>query len=197
MTFACRGQSIQPSADHVANTLGYTDVADVAAVGPSTVPLIHRTRLGEVAEHLAHEERVALGLVMDGEGERLCAFVELVPCGGLDELGHFVPVEATQGEALHVVVAAEITDHRGERMTAVHVGVPVGDDDEDAAGTDPAGEVAQHEQRRLLGPVGVVDDEHHRRLARETADPSRDGLEEPELLRRGVGTGGGRQVSDP
>ena len=47
--------------------------------------LVDRPGLGEVTEHLAHEERVAVGLALHRMGETHGGVVEGVPGGGFHE----------------------------------------------------------------------------------------------------------------
>jgi hypothetical protein len=59
-----------------------------------------------VAQHLPHEERVALGLLVDGPGQGVTGFVER-SAGGLFDDGRYADVvEAAQRQPLHAALAA-------------------------------------------------------------------------------------------
>ena len=75
---------------------------------------------------------------------------------------------------------------------AREVGVAVGADDEDAHPRQLAGEVLEQEERRLVGPVEVVEhDDQAACVGRGGADEGRVGVEEPELGRSGSSIGPG------
>ena len=82
--------------------------------------------LGEVAQHLTHEERVALGLGVQRPGEVEAGLLEVVAGGHRHEAGDLVAVEAVQVEPLDAGLAAEVGERVGERVAAVEVGVAVG-----------------------------------------------------------------------
>ena len=62
---------------------------------------------GEVAQHLAHEERVAVGLPVHGMGEPHAGVVETVTGGGLHEGHHPAVVEPGQLDAGDAALSAQ------------------------------------------------------------------------------------------
>ena len=91
--------------DHLADALGDADVGGVEVGGPGPVPLDDGARLGQVAEDLAHEERVARRLLPHGPGQCPARFVELVGGGEGQELDDARLVQAGNGQPGDVLVA--------------------------------------------------------------------------------------------
>ena len=79
---------------------------------PSVGVLTDRAGLDQVAQHLAHEERVAVGLSVDGVGQAHGGIVESVPGCRLQECHHSAVVEAHQVDA---------GDRRSRRWRAARV----------------------------------------------------------------------------
>ena len=99
-------------------------------------------------ERLGDEERVARG-----------APVQL---GGVDamrrrELGHRLRGQRREPDPLGRRLARELADGHAQRVGAVELVVAVAGDDE--PGGQAAAEQAQHVERRLVGPVDVLDDQ--------------------------------------
>ena len=138
--------------------------------------------VGEVHGGLFDEERIALGLFVEGEGERARHLV--AAAGGQarprrEQRLHAVGVESAQQDALVQPLAPQLAQHFGERMAPVEVDVAVGADDEQAAAGQPPGEVLQQQQARLVGPVDVVEDEQQRGGLRGVDQKRGDRLEQP------------------
>lgn len=133
-----------------------------------------RAALGEVAQDLADEERIALGLAVDrlGEGPRGLLLADRV-----DERLHLVAVETTQEGPLVEVLAAERGDRIGERVRSVELDVAVRAHDQDALAAQVAGEVLEEQQRRLVGPVQVVEDQDQRAGRRRVGEEGRHAFE--------------------
>ena len=107
-------------------------------IRPALSLLEDRARLAQMAQDLADEERAAFGLVVEGAGERDAGLGQLVTGGGGDESDHRRLVEPVQREALHAGLAAEVGEHRGQRMRAREIGVAVGADDRAAGAASPS-----------------------------------------------------------
>ena len=70
----------------------------------------------EVAEDLAHEERVAVGLPMQRMGETHCRVIEGVPGGGFHERHDAGVVESGQLDARHAVLSMQRRERFEQRM---------------------------------------------------------------------------------
>ena len=131
--------------------------------------------LAQVPDDLLDEERVAVGLAVQGADERRLG-------GGdaerRDELGDLRLGQALELEALEHALAAHVGDQLEQRVAGLELGVAVGAEQEDAARLRRADEVPQQLQRRAVGPVEVVEHEHERRLRARLAEQRGDRVEE-------------------
>ena len=100
---------------------------------------------------LAHEERVAVGALVDSAR---------IGCS-VQELGDLGDGEALDGDALDVAVAAELCD-RGEQRCSNRIGVAVRADHEQPLPSGAAGHSGEEGQRVPIGEVEVVEHEHDR-----------------------------------
>ncbi len=75
---------------------------------------------------------------------------------------------------------AQLAQHPGQRVVAAELDVAVGADDQQARGADLAGHVLEQQQRGLVGPVQVVEEQDHRAVARGRDQEARDRVEQPE-----------------
>ena len=110
-----------------------------------------------MAQELSDEERVALGLEVHGLGQLDDRGVEGVAGCDLDELVHFGFAETAQLDPLDVAVPPQVGEDARQGMGAIEVGVAEDTDGEQAGRSDPH-DVAQEQQRRLRGPLEVVQD---------------------------------------
>ena len=157
-----RGEAGEATADHVADA---GRDAEVTRRGhPHAVDLAQPTLVDEVQERLAEKERVAVGLDREQRGELRR---DVVAGEALEQCEDVVGVESVERDAGRLDLALEQWERGGERMPAVEVGLPVRPDDDDRRVRGDAAERPQHADRRLVGPVQIVDDEHHRGLGRE------------------------------
>ncbi len=90
----------QAPTDDLTDPFGDAHVAERDVGAPAPVDLHDRAGLHEVQEHLAHEERVALGLVDEGLGEVVRGIAELVTGGRGHQRADAVDVETMEVEAL-------------------------------------------------------------------------------------------------
>jgi hypothetical protein len=72
-----------------------------------------------------------------------------------------------QGQALDAVLASEVSQHLGQRVRAVEVGVAIGGEDEEPKRAGGLQEVAEEQERWLPRRVEVVEDEDHGRALGE------------------------------
>ena len=191
--------------DHFAHALGQLFGDAFRAARPVPVDAFERTALREVAQDLGDEERVALGLAVHRlrEDRR-----RLLLADGFDERLHLVAVEPAQQHALVEVLSPQRGDHVGERMGAVELDVAIRAHDQDALATQVARQVLQQQERRLVGPVEVVEHEHDRtarpprwrgtpRRPRRAASVRRRRRARATPADRGIGRAGRRRSSRP
>ena len=145
------GQAVESTADDLAHALRDRHLA------PRLV--LAQAALGRhQPNHLADEERVAPGLVADRLGE---VGRRPVDAGGeLDEAGDPLRAETVEGDAARALDRPQVGERLGERMMAPELDVAVGADDQQSGVREAPGDEAQQQQRRLVGPVQVVEDEH-------------------------------------
>ena len=113
-------------------------------------------------QHLLDEERVAFSLAED----RLAELVAHLLFWGAGLLTYsryhgvdFLRWQATEEDALVEALMTEAGDDLRQGVGPVQLHVPVGPDDEDTVAACAAGEVLEKEQRGLVGPVDVVQEE--------------------------------------
>jgi hypothetical protein len=171
----------QPPEDHLLDALGHPEGLDLAAG--------HRRRGGAAAEapqHLVDEERVPARVAEQLAHERR---LRLDGAVGGQQVRHLLGVEAAEGELLEAVLAPQV----GEQAQQLRgrVDLAEGPDDHQPAPAQRAQDVAQERQRRLVGPVEVVDQEQHRPRRGQPPQDRRDRFEQPVAVVAGVGRGRG------
>jgi hypothetical protein len=95
-----------------------------------------RTGLGQVAQELPDEQRVALGLHVHGLGQPDDRGVEGGAGCDLDELVHFGFAETLEVDPLDVAVPSQVGEDARQGMGAIEVGVPEGTNGEPAGRLD-------------------------------------------------------------
>ena len=103
--------------------------------------------------------------------------------------------EAAQRDPAAALDPGQLAEHPGERVVAAELDVAVGAEDQQAARGELAGDELEQQQRGLVGPVQVVEHEHHRAgRGRPPSEEARDRVEEPEARLLAVGALGGLDV---
>ena len=157
-----RGQARDPARGDLAHALRHARVLEVAAV----------------PHDLLDEERVALGLaVQRGHevGRRLAA-------EGGDELGDLAAREPVERDVGEHRVAPQRGDQLRERVAVVDLGVAVGAEEHRAPRLRRPDQMAQHLQRRAVGPLQVVEHEQQRRAGGDLGQQRGEGVEQPLAL---------------
>ena len=144
------------------------------ATGCLVAEIVQASLGGQQPDDLFHEQRIALGLAMDGCGQRL---------GGVD-LGRQLDVardvelgQAGQPQPAGRVVTVELGQRGPQRVIARQLHVSVGSDDEDLHVRDLAGDELQQQQRRRVGGLQVVEHQDERCRAGRVAEKRRRGVE--------------------
>ena len=126
-------------------------------------------RLGEAAQHLLDEERVARGAALERAGE----------LGVADERGGLRLAEPGQRDALDDLLAAEVGEQARGRAAGLGLGVAQGDEHQQRRAVQAADDVAQEQQRRPPRPLEVLEHEQQRPRRRGLAEQRGDRLEQP------------------
>ena len=140
-----------------------------------------------MAQHFADEERVALGLTVQRVREVEAGRVEIVAGRLRHQARDLAFVEPLEIEPLHTRFAPEVGEHLSERMRAVEVGVAVRREHEQPHRSGRAQQMTQQHERRLVGPVHVVEHEHDGMARGDLAEQVGDAVEQAEALGVGVG----------
>ena len=151
------------------------------------------TPLGrEQADGLADEQRVAVRRTPHGGGD---APGRRGARRGADHLRDRVGFEPAEPDQADRGFAGELGDRRRQRVSWRQLDVAVGADDEEVHLADLAGEELEQQDRRRVGRLQVVEDDHNRALAGGIAEECRGGIEQLEAGNVRVG-GPGREVED-
>jgi len=106
-------------------------------------------------QQLVHEERIP-------RGERVQ--VSRIDRAARAELAHGVRRQPAQRQPPHVVAARRVAEQAIQRVRTAQLVVAVGEHEDGGQLGDPPDEVAQRVERRVVGPVHVLDDQHGRVL---------------------------------
>jgi hypothetical protein len=119
------GEVGQPLPHHLPHPLRDAHLLDRQQGRPAATPALQGPRLSQVPQHLDHEERVAVGLLVDGPGQEQLVVGEGVAAGPLHELSHAGGVEALERQPLHAPLAAEVGQDLDERVIVAEIDVAV------------------------------------------------------------------------
>ena len=192
-----RREAAESLADDLAHTLGESRFIHRDGALPSTFLLHQHARVGEMTQHLAHEEGVAFGLPGQCRGEGPADLVQLVAAGPGQELHDLGVVHAPQCDPLDAGGPTEFADGTRQRVHPVDVGVPIGHDDEHAGVPRQVRDHASQERHAgLIGPVGVLDDEEDRSHGGQADDEVDRGVVDGETLRLGIEVPQRGQIGD-
>ena len=167
----------QPPPDHLAHALG--ELFGDTGSDPVAFDARERAALGEVPQDLRDEERVSFGLAVHRFRED-CR--RLLVADRLDERLHLVAIEPAQEDALVQMLSPQNRNRVGQWVRAVELDVSIRAHDQDALAAKVAREVLQQQQRRLVGPVQVVEHQHDRARSRRVREERRHALEHPQPL---------------
>ena len=148
-------EAVETAADHLADALRDLQLRRAAAAGQLALA-------GEQPDDLADEERVAVGLLLDGLGQ---SRRRRGARGHLDVALDGADRQPLQRDAPTALDAGDLAEHPGERMVAAELDVAVGAEDQQATRGELASREAEQEQRRLIRPMQVVEHEHDRPIA--------------------------------
>src|SRR5262249_53770655 len=180
------GKTPETPAEHLADTLGDTDLGDGRRPDPASLEARQGPGLDEVAHHLLDEERVPFRLAVDGDHEPGRVVTQVLPGERLEQRAYLTLGEATQEDAMIEPFASQLAEHLGERVAPIEIDVAVGPEDDETGLSEAAKEVPEQEERRAICPVQVVEHEDEWRVGGRVDEQRGDALEEsmPFLLRR-------------
>ena len=135
-----------------------------------------RLTAGRGGEQLAREERIALRAHEDRLGHRLR---ERVVAAGRDDRGDVVTRQRSELPRGDLGRAGQAGDERLQALAGAGLVAAVAGDEEDLAPRHRVGEVRHQVERRLVGPVQVLQHQHDDRGAAEAIDDREHLGEEP------------------
>jgi len=184
---AALGETREPVADHLTHTLRNAPLDDTWIPHPLPVLSVQDADLDQVLDHLLDEEGISLGLLLDQIYE---ARGGLLARACLDEIGDTLAGQAAQQYAFVEALVAQRGDGLPQRVGALEFDIPVGPDQQHAVAANASGEVEQQQQRRLVGPVEVVEDRDQRGRPRRTTQERRHALEQAQAFGLALQSGG-------
>src|ERR1700676_3948795 len=113
-------------------------------------------------QDLARVEGVTVRLVEELARERDPGPVELMASCALHELNDLRLTQTADRQALDPLLATKIGQDLDQRMAPVKVRVPVGPDDERPHALTLDEQVLEQQERRLVRPVQIIQDQDHR-----------------------------------
>jgi hypothetical protein len=170
---AAVGEAAEPLGDHRPDTLREAGRQRRRARPGVAEPAL----AGEQADHLGHEERVAVGLPVHG-GRQPRRRLDAADQG--DEAGDVALVQTAQQHPAVAPAAGQVGEGRQQRMPAVHLGMPVGAEHQRAGALEVLAHEPQRRQRGRVGPVEVVEDQQQRPLGGGRPEEAGEAVEQPE-----------------
>ena len=170
-------EHVEPAGDHLpyalrnaelpVRALAYTDQASLAHKQPHDLP---------------QEERIPLGLAMDAGHERGRGRHAR---RHLDVAGDVLLAEPAERDAVSDRLAGERPQRLEERVLPAELDIAVGADDQQARDLHLSREELEQQQRGLVGPVEIIEEQHEGPPVRCVLEERRNAVEEPEarLLR--------------
>ncbi len=137
----------------------------------------------QLADELVEQERVAAAGAVAGGGE---GRVGLLPAALADERGGGRLAQRRRPHEERLATVAQLLQRRRVGGRGVGLRRAGGDDQRQRQPVEPGGEEAGEAQRRRVGPVGVVEQQHERPLGGEVGDQP---VERVEHRERRVGRG--------
>ncbi len=181
-------ESAEPGADDDPNAVGEAQLLDLEAAEPSTVlVLLDRPGFCEVAEQLADEEGVAVGLGMNRVGEIESGDIEFIAGGRGHERQHAFVRETSQLDLADRRLAMQRGQRVEEWMRRRQLAVAERADDRDAEVLLRCGEVPEELETRGIRPLQIIEYQHDRVIVRRIGDEADNRREEEEALGFGIG----------
>ena len=173
-----RGRQPGQAHEHGARDGVRADVADhveMARVGRHAVGV-------QRGEQLAQQQRVAAGGAVAGGAEQV---VRLLAQAGPDQRRDRRGAQRARADDRRARTAGDLPEQGG---VGARIGRALRGGDEDRLALQAAGEVGQPAQRRPIGPLNVVDEQHQRPVDREVERQPEQAVQRGE---RALGLGGG------
>ncbi len=187
-----------PGPDHFAYRVGQGRGVECVLGHPASFAVLtDGARFEQMAKHLGHEERVAVGLAVDGVGQAHGGIVESVSGSGLHEGHHPGVVQADEIDPSDPVQPVEGGQRVHQGICGGQLAVPVGAEDQDPHGRVGGGQMAEQQQASLVGPLEVVEDQDDGLVFRGHGQQAHHGGKEKEPLGVGVGGLARWQIRDP
>ena len=147
-------QPVEALAYNFADTLGNSKTWRSSGFSPAQLPL-----LSQETDHFGQEIGVALGV---GEYVLYQGLIRSNARGLFCQTAGLVQVQAPQQVPLEHLLPGKLGKGIGERMLTGQLHVPIAADHEYAAIGQLLRQEAKQKQRRLVGPMEIVQDQHQR-----------------------------------
>ena len=160
-------QAPDAGADHLAHTVGQGSVLEGRDGHPPTGRiLVDRPRFREVTQHLAHKERIAVGLAIHGMGEAHRGVIEGVTGGSLHQRYHAGVIEPRQLDARNTVLSTQRSQGLEEWVGVRQLTLSIGPEHEHPHRLFRPDHVTQQLQACLVRPLQVIQYEDDRLVLR-------------------------------
>ena len=191
-----RGEAREPLADHLVDAFGRPELAQRPGHPHLSPADLDDPGLEQGAPELADEKGVAAGEVVDRLRELSQLGAGIAAGGAADQIGDLRPGEAREPHSHDVLGAAQVGERLRQPRGHVGLGVAKGREQQQAAAAGGARQVPQHQQRRGIGPVPVLEHHQHRPAATHVLEQVRHRGVEAVALGVGVGLDWLGQLAD-
>ncbi len=174
-----------PLADDRADALRHLDGGELLALPVLPIHLSEVAALNQGADHLAREEGIAFGALMQMLRQLVRDFRDADRRG--DQRGGALQREAPHRYTLEQVLAAQVAQRRLQRMLALHLDIAVRAEEQHARVAGLAGEMLQQGETGRVCPMQVVQQEGDRQALGQRLDEARHLPEEALPIVRRVG----------
>jgi hypothetical protein len=178
-----RGQLGRADQDRVAHGVGQRHVAVAGELQPAP-PRLQRTAQPQRGRQLLDEERDPLGAVVDRGGERRGDALAERP---LEQRARLLAVERPQHDLVEPAGAAQVVAQPPDPVIAREPVGAVGRDRQHRQLAERLGERRQQLERRLVGPLEVVEHEERTALGSDVRQGAPDRLAQRRAIRRRCG----------
>jgi hypothetical protein len=129
-----------------------------------------------MTEQLAHKERIAVRLTMQGVSKPDTCLVELIPSRGFDEIDDLPIRETGHHELLYSRLTMQFGEQSRQCVLPCELAVAVRSDDHERSRAAGPRDVAQQPDGRGVGPVQVIENEHHGAVGSRVCEQRNDGF---------------------
>ena len=150
-------QTFDSSTHHITDTSRQPQLIEVAGDRPTAVvPKHNAAGFTQVAQELASEERVSIGLAPKRVRESNAVVIEHMTSGRRHQLDHLVIFKPLQHHPGDTRSAVEISQQRVEQITAPEIGLAISTYDRHVHRKRGCDYMSQQIEARRIGPMEIV-----------------------------------------